>query len=79
MELKTKYFGLISEITNCSEELVSVPNNCNLSQLESVLKEKYTQLQTISFKIAIDQNIVNFDLTLNPNNEIALLPPFSGG
>lgn len=79
MELRTIYLGLISEITNCSEELVSVPNNCSLHQLESILKEKYIQLRSISFKMVVDQHIVNIDSELNPNNEIALLPPFAGG
>lgn len=79
MELKTLYFGLISEITNCTEEMFSVPANCDTIQLEALLKEKYNNLHNVSFKIAVDQNIVTTDFQLTPSNEIAVLPPFAGG
>lgn len=79
MQLKTLYFGLISEITNCTQEVLSVPKNCNVSQFESLLKDKYQALNTVSYTIAVNQHIVDSDIELNPDYEIALLPPFAGG
>ncbi|MBQ4821054.1 MoaD/ThiS family protein [Aquimarina sp. MMG016] len=79
MELKILYFGMIAEITNCSEEVISVFKDCNTTQLEALLEEKYRRLKDISFKIAINQIIADTNIKLKQDNEIALLPPFSGG
>ncbi|MDY8138157.1 MoaD/ThiS family protein [Aquimarina sp. 2201CG5-10] len=79
MELKVLYFGMIAEITNRNEELLLVIQDCDIFQLESLLKEKYESLKNVSFKIAVDQKISNTSIRLKPTNEIALLPPFSGG
>ncbi|MDH7444167.1 MoaD/ThiS family protein [Aquimarina sp. 2201CG14-23] len=79
MELKVMYFGMIAEATNCREEIISVGNRCSIYQLENLLKDKYQNLQPISFKIAVDKEILQNDILLTPNTEIALLPSFAGG
>ncbi|WP_298547829.1 MoaD/ThiS family protein [uncultured Aquimarina sp.] len=79
MELKVLYFGMIAEVTGCNEEIILLESNSNVDQLENLLKDKYQNLQHLSFKVAIDKEISANDTLLNPNNEIALLPPFSGG
>ncbi|SEM22622.1 ThiS family protein [Aquimarina amphilecti] len=79
MELKVLYFGMIAEITNCQEEMIFLEQGSNVDQLENLLKDKYRKLQDLSFKIAIDKEIKSNIVLLNTKNEIALLPPFSGG
>ncbi len=79
MQLKILYFGMIAEITKCSHEILAVETKCNSNQLETVLKKKYQQLQSISFKLVINQNIATKTIFLHPDHEVALLPPFAGG
>ncbi|WP_298312745.1 MoaD/ThiS family protein [uncultured Aquimarina sp.] len=79
MELKVLYFGMIAEATGCKEEIILLRSGTTIDQLENLLKDKYESLQHLSFKVAVDKEITANDTLLNPNNEIALLPPFSGG
>ncbi|WP_378176341.1 MoaD/ThiS family protein [Aquimarina sp. SS2-1] len=79
MELKILYFGMIAEATRCKEEIISLQPGSNVDQLENFIKDKYKALENLSFKIAVDKEISKPDTILNPTNEIALLPPFSGG
>lgn len=51
-----------------------------LGSFRKILNKKYPELQTQIIRIAIDQEISDDEtLVLTENNEIALLPPFSGG
>ncbi|WP_299222165.1 MoaD/ThiS family protein [uncultured Aquimarina sp.] len=79
MELKVLYFGMIAEATGRKEEVILLQSGSTIDQLENLLKDKYENLQHLSFKVAIDKEISANDTLLNPHNEIALLPPFSGG
>jgi len=79
MELKVLYFGMIAEATNRKEETISLELGSNVNQLQNLLKDKYKNLQHLSFKVSVDKEISSSEVLLNPNNEIALLPPFSGG
>ncbi|GAA3509654.1 hypothetical protein GCM10022393_22960 [Aquimarina addita] len=79
MDIKVRYFGMIAETANCTEEILSVDKECNVDELKKILKSKYQKLQNSSFTIAIDKQIASDTNKLNSNHEIALLPPFSGG
>ncbi|OED39482.1 hypothetical protein AB832_04080 [Flavobacteriaceae bacterium (ex Bugula neritina AB1)] len=79
MELKVLYFGMIAEITKKREEILPVREQCNLNELRDMLISKYQELGSLSFKIAIDKKISKDIIVLQSTNEIALLPPFSGG
>jgi molybdopterin synthase sulfur carrier subunit len=77
MNLKIRYFGLIAEITNRSEETVAFSKS-SVSDLLELLFEKYPALKDKDFQVAQDLEIVSKE-TLLLESEIALLPPFSGG
>jgi molybdopterin synthase sulfur carrier subunit len=77
MNLKIRYFGLLAEITNCSEETLQFSKS-SVSDLLELLFAKYPELREKDFQVAQDLEIVSKD-TLLLESEIALLPPFSGG
>lgn len=77
MNLKIRYFGLIAEITNRSEETVAFSKS-SVSDLLELLFEKYPALKDKDFQVAQDLEIVSKDTDLL-ESEVALLPPFSGG
>ena len=77
MNLKIKYFGVLAEITNCSEETITYTKG-SVSDVLMLLFEKYPALKETDFQVAQDLEIVSKD-TLLLESEIALLPPFSGG
>ncbi len=77
MQLNIKYFGMLAEITQCSEEDLEFSRS-SVTDLLDVLFEKYPNLETKDFQVAQNNAIVSKE-TLVTNAEIALLPPFSGG
>lgn len=74
-----KYFGAIAEVTNCSSEKLEN----NTSSLEEIIQEIYSkyELKHIPLKIALNQDIIQTleGIHINNNDEIAVLPPFTGG
>lgn len=77
MTLNIKYFGLLVEITKCSEETIAF-SKASVSELLELLFEKYPNLKEKDFQVAQDNEIV-LKNTIISESEIALLPPFSGG
>lgn len=77
MNLSIKYFGSLAEITQCSEETIEFKMT-SVSELLNVLFEKYPELKTKDFQLAQNHEMISKD-TIISHNEIALLPPFSGG
>jgi len=77
MQLNIKYFGLLAEITECSEESL-IFNKSTIGDLLEVVSNKYPELKVKDFQVAQNNEIVTKE-TLVSGTEIALLPPFSGG
>ncbi|WP_338360092.1 MoaD/ThiS family protein [Yeosuana marina] len=77
MLIKIKYFGLLTEVTNCEEETIDFSGNV-ISDLVEMLCVKYPNLKNKEFQVAQNQELVPVEAKLI-SNEIVLLPPFSGG
>jgi len=75
--LKLKYFGMIAEAINKSEEDFVFVGNLDLLTLQ--LEGEYPKLKDLNYKFAVNQTLVATNITLKENDEIALLPPFAGG
>lgn len=76
-KFRIKAFGILAEKLPGSE--FEFPYHEDTAQLLSGLNEQFPQLQDLKFSIAVDKQIVHDRHHLNGNEEIALLPPFSGG
>ncbi len=77
MEIKILYFGAIADITG--KENDNFNNFSNLEDLINHLESKYSDLNDSEYQISVNQEIVKSPLKLSKDDEIALLPPFSGG
>lgn len=77
MLVTIKYFGMLSELTNCNEETVEFSGSY-ISELLEVLFLKYSNLKDKPFQVAQNNELVSIKTKLI-NQEIVLLPPFSGG
>jgi len=75
--MKILYFGVLSEITGKSEENIDFSGT--ISKLQNKLSEMYPEFIRQRFQISINQEIVDEKQVVNPGDEIALLPPFTGG
>lgn len=79
MKINLKYFGMVSEITETSEELLNIDNNFSTKDLCLLLNEKYSNLNVVDYRLAINESLINNTIQLTENDTVAILPPFSGG
>ena len=77
MKLNIKYFGLLAEVTKKNEEVYEFSKE-TVGDLIHDLTEKYPELKLKDFQVAHAMEIAETDTKIT-QNEIALLPPFSGG
>ena len=81
MKVIVKLFASYKELTGKNEILVTLDKNATVETLLDVLFTEYPQLKTHKEMVTIARNKKFVKLTepLNDNDEVALLPPVSGG
>lgn len=77
MKIKVLTFGKINE-TIPNHEL-EIEDEMTTDNLVALLESSYPSLKNNTYKLAINNAIIHQNMSLKPNDEIALLPPFSGG
>jgi molybdopterin synthase sulfur carrier subunit len=77
MYITIKYFGQLTEITNLEEETLEF-DGMYVYELLETLYRKYSTLRTKDFQVAQNKELVDENTKIT-GQEIALLPPFSGG
>lgn len=76
-----KYYGIISDIVNMDADLAEFKAEVpTLNDLKWALEQGFPDMKEVNYLFAVNQQLVS-DLTLElkDNDEIALLPAFSGG
>lgn len=75
--IKVRYFGMLAEVTQCSEELIAF-SGTTVHELSSILLIKYPKLNEMHYQFAQNNDIIDESSPVI-TGEIALLPPFAGG
>ena len=78
MKGKVTYYGLIAERINKKEEHFEFEEEKTIN-LRSFFENKYPELNSIVYKIAINQELSEELMPDSEEVEISLLPPFAGG
>jgi molybdopterin converting factor small subunit len=75
--MTVRIFGQLQDIvgSNSIEFEEAADTNALIGQLQS----KYPALKHAKYKVAVNRNIIQSNMVLQQDAEIALLPPFSGG
>mgnify|MGYP003513190733 FL=1 len=77
MEINLLAFGQIAEITGKSSWKMAGIKDTNT--LIEKLEEQFPALVKTNYSIAVNKKVIQENTTINENDTIALLPPFSGG
>jgi molybdopterin converting factor subunit 1 len=80
--LKIRLFGILREKMESDNLLISIHDtSISLKELRKYLKELYPSLglNEINFVFAVNKVICNEDMNVKPLDEIAIIPPISGG
>jgi molybdopterin synthase sulfur carrier subunit len=75
--MKILFFASIAEYTGTDS--ITLEPVRNTDELQDVLIRKFPQLNTFSYAIAVNKAIIRDNAVLVESDEVALLPPFSGG
>ncbi|MDQ0781271.1 MoaD/ThiS family protein [Chryseobacterium sp. W4I1] len=80
MILKILAFGITKEIFGTSEKQIEINEGANIIALKELLEENFPELKKLkSYFIAIDDEYAEDNQILTVSNEIAIIPPVSGG
>lgn len=81
MQVRVLYLGMLKEIAGRELDLVQLPDGARLQDLCRILQERIPGLDKIYNAIALALNYEYSDGTaeLHENDEVALIPPVSGG
>ena len=79
--IKVKLFGISTEIVGKSEMTLLVPVGTTVGNLKKKITKMYPSLDVtnIPFVFAVNHRVVSEDVQVTHRDEIAILPPVSGG
>ncbi len=79
MTITIKYFGVVAEETGTDEEILDLDSReVDVESLKARCFSKYSISDTKSIQVAVNQNMGAIG-PLQDGDEVAFLPPFSGG
>lgn len=80
-KIKVKLFAILREVVGEREITITVPSGVTVSYLNNEILKKYPQLNSFSNKFVTSVNckVTTGDTIITSSDEIALLPPVSGG
>lgn len=80
-KIKVKLFAILRERVGESEITIIVPTGVTVNHLNNEILKKYPQLKSFSNKFVTSVNckVTTGDTVITSKDEIALLPPVSGG
>ncbi|MBI4287922.1 MAG: MoaD/ThiS family protein [Chloroflexi bacterium] len=79
MKVKLRLFALYRELLGKSQIILDLPPNSDAAALKQIVERDYPRLQGQDPVIAVNGVYASPDQKLAEGDEVALLPPFSGG
>jgi len=78
--MKVQAFGIVKDIFSNSILDVAPKNASTVDELKMFLEEKYPRLKELaSYMVAVNDEYASTNIVINENDEIAIIPPVSGG
>jgi molybdopterin converting factor subunit 1 len=81
MKLQLKFFGIAKEIIKSDSLSIDMAQeNVSVNELMEKLKQDYPQFAELqALLVAVNSEYADMHVLLNENDEIAIIPPVSGG
>ena len=81
MKLKVKFFAAARDMTGTEEITITVPDHSTSSDLLAILFTGYPRLAQLKdyLRIAVNWEYVSLAHPLADDDEVAVIPPVSGG
>ena len=73
-------YGALTDITGSGVLGFAIPQSViSAAELMSLLIERYPALEGKTFRIAVNERFVDEEFEVGSGDNVALMPPFSGG
>ena len=81
MRVRVRCFAAVREIVGTGELVVDLPEGSTLAQLVDQVRAQFPRLEGLasSLLVSVNREYAAFDKGLAPGDEVALIPPVSGG
>lgn len=80
MELTILAFGIAKDIFGATSITIGLENEADTGELKTILESRYPKLkQLASYMVAVNNEYAGDELALSERDEIAIIPPVSGG
>jgi MoaE-MoaD fusion protein len=81
MEIHVLFFGVLKDVAGRSSEAISLPEHSTAGDVLMYYQERLASKRRLwsSIAISVNQEYAASDAKLHPGDEVALLPPVSGG
>lgn len=80
MKIRILAFGITKDILGTSEKELEVQEGLNVIQLKEMLEKEFPQLVRLkSYFIAVNEEYAEDNQMITSKDEIAIIPPVSGG
>lgn len=77
MEINVLFFGVLAEVAQTNIKHYRDVNS--FGDLRLRIQDDFPEIIHYNFRISVNNEIINNDPVLNDGDEVALLPPFTGG
>ena len=78
--MKVLAFGIVKDIFSNSIIEVDLKEGATIGKLKALLEEKYPQLTQLgSYMVALNNEYASIDDRIRAGDEVAVIPPVSGG
>ena len=77
VKVKVLFFGVL--MSESGKQGIEVKDVRTISELKDKLVKEYPKFSTYQYQVFVNQEQIKGNQLLNPNDEIALIPPFAGG
>lgn len=80
MRIKIKYFAGLRDIAGKENEVIEIEGKIRIADILEILYKKYPEMKkTAEIIVARNRQYANEDERVEEGDEIAVLPPVSGG
>jgi sulfur-carrier protein len=81
MNIHIRYFASLREITEKSEETLTLPDGTTIAALRDILLTRYPRLQKVMERAlcAVNHHYISLDTILHEGDEVVFIPPVGGG
>jgi len=81
MRVRVLFFGMLRDVAGKSSDSIDVSDRASVRDVLAYYEVRFPHLKAVlpSLALAVNQNYAGPETQLNPEDELALLPPVSGG